>query len=162
MRKFKLLITLGFCSVLAACAAPETTLTTPNGDNSSIQLAEAAGSVSKSLESLEANQQAAHPPLAVSAQPAAATYGMQMPISIDWDGPIGPLVSKISKIAGYQPKVLGVVPPIPVIVSIHAQNTPLADILRNAGLQAGKRASIVVYPSTKVVELSYAPSTSNL
>lgn len=162
MYKTKLLITLGFCSVLAACAAPQTTLTAPNSDSTSIALAETAGSVSQSLEGLEANQQAANPPLSVSKLPAAATYGMQMPISIDWDGPIGPLVSKISNVAGYKTKALGVVPPVPVIVSIHAKNTPLADILRNAGLQAGKRASIVVYPSTKVVELSYAPSTNDL
>ena len=162
MYKTKLLISIGLCSLLAACAAPQTTLTPSNTDSTSIELAETAGAVSKSLQGLEANQQAANPPANVSAQPAAATYGMQMPISIDWDGPIGPLVSKIANIAGYQPKALGIVPPIPVIVSIHAKNTPLADILRNAGLQAGNRASIVVYPSTKVVELSYAPSKSSL
>lgn len=147
--------------MLMACAAPETTLKTPNSDSTSIALAEAAGSVSQSLQGLEANQQAANPAQAVPIRPAAATYGMQMPISINWDGPIGPLASKISSIANYKLNVLGIVPPVPVIISIHAKNTPLANILRNAGLQAGKRASIVVYPSTKVVELSYAPSSDN-
>ena len=162
MKRPALLIISLFCGLLTACAAPQTSLQAPNSDSTAIALAQAAGAASKSLEGLEANQQAANPPKIAHPIPAAATYGMQMPISIDWDGPIGPLVSKIAETANYKLRVLGVVPPVPVLISIHAKNTELANILRSAGLQAGKRASIVVYPSSKTVELSYASSNETL
>jgi defect-in-organelle-trafficking protein DotD len=140
--------------LLSACmTSPPTNQVYDSGP--AIELAEAAGSINQSMNSLQENNQAANPPQEISALPPAATYGMQMPISIDWNGPIGPLVTKITQIANYHLTIIGNEPAVPVIVSIHARNTSLAEVLRNAGYQAGNRANIVVYPSTKVVDLRY-------
>lgn len=157
MRNLKVAIIIFICGLLGACALPQQPQPSEAtyDSSSAIALAEAAGSVSQSLSGLEQNQQAANPPQAISAAPPAATYGMQMPISIDWNGPIGPLVAKIANVASYHLKIVGTEPAIPVIVSVHAKNTQLADILRDAGFQAGNHASLVIYPSTKTVVLSY-------
>lgn len=151
----KLLTVLTLCGSLGACASFEQAPASNNTGSTAIALAETAGAVSQSLQSLDANQQAANPPQAISAQPAAATYGLQMPVSIDWNGPIGPFVTKITELSGYSIKTLGTPPPIPVLIAIHSKTTPVADVLRDAGFQAGNHASIVVYPTTRVVELRY-------
>ena len=55
----------------------------------------------------------------------------------------------------YKLKVLGATPSIPVVVSITASNSVVADILKDAGLQAGKKANLVVYPGSRIIELRY-------
>ena len=77
-------------------------------------------------------------------------------VSIDWSGAVGPLVTKIAALSHYRVNSLGVPPAIPIIVSVTAKDTPLADILRDANFQCGIRASITVYPATKIIELRYA------
>ena len=75
--------------------------------------------------------------------------------SLDWSGPIEPLVRKIAASSDYKVRILGNQPSIPVIVQIHQTNVPLADILRNASFQTQNRADITVYPANKVIELRY-------
>jgi len=154
----KLGIMISGSILLAACAHTNM----PNDENaahsSNVALAEAASSVSESLTQLGATEQAARPPINVTEAPNPASYGMEMPTSIDWDGPIGPLVQQIANATNYKLKVLGKSPAIPIIVSISAKNTPIGDVLRNAGYQSAKKAAIVVFPSTHTIELRYANS----
>ncbi|MCL5261667.1 MAG: DotD/TraH family lipoprotein, partial [Gammaproteobacteria bacterium] len=75
--------------------------------------------------------------------------------SIDWSGPVGPLVKKIATASNYKLRVLGTPPAIPILVSISAKDTPLADILRDATFQCGNKANIVVYPASRTIELRY-------
>ncbi len=82
--------------------------------------------------------------------------GMGELASIDWSGPIEPLLEKIGLMTRYRVKVLGPIPPIPVIVSISCRERLIADILKDTGLQAGKRANLVVYPTSRIIELRYA------
>jgi defect-in-organelle-trafficking protein DotD len=82
--------------------------------------------------------------------------GMGELASIDWSGPIEPLLEKIGLMTRYRVKVLGPIPPIPVIVSISCRERLVADILKDAGLQAGKRANLVVYPTSRIIELRYS------
>lgn len=119
-------------------------------------LAEAAGSVGQSLTRLGGIEQAAMPPQTVTEPPLPSSYGMAIPASIDWNGPIEPLVKQIAEATHYQLRVLGKAPAIPVIVSITAENASMGDILRDIGYQAGRHADVVVFPSTKTVELRYA------
>lgn len=126
--------------------------------SSNVALAEAAESVSESLTQLGATEQAANPPVNVAEAPTPASYGMEMPTSIDWDGPVGPLVQQIANATNYKLKVLGKPPSIPIIVSVSAKNTPIGNVLRDVGYQSGKKAAIVVFPSTHTIELRYANS----
>jgi defect-in-organelle-trafficking protein DotD len=73
----------------------------------------------------------------------------------DWSGPIEPLLQKIASLTNYQLKILGQTPNTPVLVSLEGNERIIADILKDAGLQAGKQATIVVYPGVRIIELRY-------
>lgn len=118
------------------------------------QLAEAATSVGKSLQQLSAMQQAVTPQTSLP-EIDARTTGMTQMASLDWNGPVLPLVQQIAKATGYTVRVLGDEPPIPVIVSISINNQVMADILRNVSYQVQNKATIKVYPAQKIIELRY-------
>ena len=120
-----------------------------------VELATAANSVSKSLQELVEINRAAHPHAKLSQPLDPMAIGMGQLGSIDWNGPVAPLVKKIAEATGYKLKTLGTAPAIPILVSVNAKDTPLADILRDAEFQCGNRANIVVYPATKIIELRY-------
>ena len=119
------------------------------------QLLQSAMAVEDSLRTLAAAQeteaqQAINTDILVTPQ-----GGMGGKATLDWSGPIEPLLQRIAQMSTYRFKVLGPIPPIPVIVTIAAQDRVIADILKDAGLQASKRANIVVYPKHRVIELRY-------
>jgi defect-in-organelle-trafficking protein DotD len=126
----------------------------PGGDPAAIQLAIAARSVTSSLTTLEGIGKAENPHYEKNL-PDPRGYGMNQLASIDWTGPIGPLVEKLAVASGYRIRVLGSPPPIPIIVAIHAENLPLAVILRNADYQAGEKADVAVYAKQGTIELRY-------
>jgi len=158
MKKKMMIIVVSCCFILTACTkAPPT----PPPDQESthqayVALAEAADSVSESLNQLGATEQAAYPAQTVSEPPNPSSYGMEIPTSIEWNGPVEPLVKQIAEATSYQLKVLGQAPSIPIIVTVSEKNTPVGDILRDIGYQCRKRASVVIYPSRRIIELRYA------
>lgn len=119
-------------------------------------LAEASYSVSRSIVDLAETEQAARPFACIDPPPNPASYGMAGLTTIDWSGPIEPLLKQIAMASNYRLRVLGNQPAIPVLVTINAKNTMLGDILRDAGYQASKRANVVVFPSSRTIELRYA------
>ena len=124
--------------------------------NAETKLADAAVSVSESLQQLAEIERATHPQAQLPSPPAPGAIGMAQISSIEWNGPVGPLVEKIAAASHYKIRILGTSPAIPVLISISAKDTPLADILRDVGFQCGEKANIVVYPEKKVIELRYA------
>lgn len=140
---------------LCACAAPELP---PGYDvtKSQASLAEASFAVSRSIVDLAEVAQAAHPLPSLAPPPSPITYGMAGLTSIDWSGPVEPLLRQIARAANYRVRVLGTRPAIPVIVTIYQKNAMLGDILRDVGYQCGRRAAVVIYPQTRVIELRYA------
>ncbi len=127
--------------------------------NAQAQLAEAAVSVDKSLQELSAIKIATHPQIHLAPPVSPAQLGMEEISSIDWTGPIEPLLKKIAVASQYRLKVLGTPPAIPIIVTVNATDQPLADILRDVTFQAQNKAGIVVYPgktpASRVIELRY-------
>jgi defect-in-organelle-trafficking protein DotD len=119
-------------------------------------LAEASYSVSRSVVDLAETEQAAHPMPDIPPAPSPATYGMGGATSIDWSGPVEPILQQIARASNYRVRVLGTPPAIPVIVTVYAKNQMLGDILRDVGFQCGRRAAVVVYPESRVIELRYA------
>lgn len=158
MRIYLSLLILGIS--LTACSLSTQNANTlpksPHVDPAEEKLAEAADSVSQSLQSLAENQQATNPTPKHYSAPDPSDYGMSNLTSMNWSGPIEPLVTQIAKASSYQLRVSGVSPAIPILVSINAKNVPLGQILRDAGYQCGNRADIVVFPRSKVIELLYA------
>ena len=132
---------------------------TPSVDtNAQAQLADAANSVGGSLQQMSAIDKATHPRARMPAPANPEAIGMAQQTSLDWNGPIQPLLEKIASASNYRLSVLGNAPPIPIIVSINETNVPLAEILRNATYQVEKQANVVVYPQTRTIELRYYSS----
>lgn len=152
-KQTQLLLLLIASGALAGCARPPAN--TPP-DNASTSLAEASYSVSRSIVSLSETAQAAHPMPDLEPPPNPASYGMGGLTSVDWSGPVEPLIEQIARTANYRVNVLGVPPAIPVLVTIYDKNRMLADVLRDVGYQCGRRATVVVYPESRVIELRYA------
>lgn len=160
MKKITVALILSF--LLTGCASTSQNLPNsitpsinPKSDDATIKLAEAARSVSQSLNELKTIEKASNPP--VKSLPYPTASGLEKIIaSVDWSGPIEPLLTRIAKLSHYQFSVLGRRPAIPVLVTIASQNAPLSDIVRNADLQAGTKANIAVYPAIHTIELHYA------
>ena len=169
MKINKLVILAPLALALAGCASdskkivdlnlqyvPSSAVTAGNNDPAAqAQLAQAASSVSGSLQKLDAVQLAAHPNAKMAKPLNARAIGMSQVTSVDWNGPVEPILNKIAAASGYQVRVLGQKPAIPTLVSVNANNETLASILRNVTYQIHTKADVVVYPKTKVIELRY-------
>jgi defect in organelle trafficking protein DotD len=140
---------------LSACSSSRPNPST-GSENADISLAEASYTVSRSISGLSETAQAAHPLPTLVAPPNPASYGMAGLTSVDWSGPVEPLVREIAKSTDYRLRVLGRSPGIPIIVTIYTKNTMIADILRDVGYQCGRRATVVVFPESRTIELRYA------
>lgn len=126
-----------------------------SADPTNASLAEAAASVSDSIVDLAKTEQAANP-VASNPSPDPSSYGMGTITSVDWSGPVEPLINQLAKVVNYKVKVVGHAPVIPVIVTVSAKNEAAGSILQSAAYQCGKRADVVVYPNTQTIELRYA------
>lgn len=120
------------------------------------ELITAAKTIESSLGMLARAQEENNIPLLNTAPLVTPEGGMSGTADIDWTGPIEPLIRKLADMTDYKVKVLGNTPTIPIIVSISQDKAVIADILKNAGMQAGKRANIVVFPANRVIEVRYA------
>lgn len=143
------------CLLLTACAAPKVA---PGYDidKPESSLAEASYAVSRSVSDLAETAQAAHPLPNIAPPPNPASYGMGGITTLDWSGPVEPLLKQIAIAANYRLRILGTPPAIPVLVTVYQRNMMLGDILRDVGYQCGRRAAVVVYPESNVIELRYA------
>lgn len=124
-------------------------------DEAEVKIAEAADSVNESLKELSEIERAMHPGAHLPTPPNPARIGMAGTASVDWIGPVEPLVSKIAAASHYRLRVLGSKPVIPALVQVTKQDAPLMDILRDVTFQVQKKVDIVVYPSNRVIELRY-------
>lgn len=154
---FLLLLTLMGCSTAPPPDATSTPLIVNDLGvrNAEMKLADAADSISQSLRQLAEIERATNPPARLASPADPKMIGMAQLVSIEWTGPVGPLVEKIAKVSHYRLRKLGTPPAIPVLVSISAKDTPLADILRDANFQCGSKANIVIYPASRTIELRY-------
>jgi defect-in-organelle-trafficking protein DotD len=119
------------------------------------QIAEASIAVGKSLQQLAAIQMTVHPPKHLRRPFNPNTIGMSKTASISWVGPVEPVLKKIAQATHYHLRVVGHKPSLPVIVSLNAQNRPIADILRNIMYQVILKADIAVYAKSRTIELRY-------
>lgn len=125
-------------------------------DDATIKLAEAAVSVSDSMIEMAKVEKVIIPHHGDNTLTIPNAYNLQARASVDWSGPIEELTERIAKASHFKLRVLGNDPSIPVLISISAKDKSLAEILRDIDYQAGKKASIHVYPNSQVIELRYA------
>ena len=127
-------------------------------DSVSAMLADAATRASNALETLAAVEHGRGP--AIAAAPIGdAPIELRRAITVNWVGPAEQITKTLAERASYNFVVVGVVPAVPVIVSIDVENKPVIEVLRDVGLQLGVRADIRVDADQQLVEIHYAPNT---
>lgn len=125
-------------------------------DRVNLMLAEAADKASVALETLAAIEQYNSPKLAMAA-PSNVPSELRRAVTIDWLGPVEQISKTLADQSGYRFVVLGDVPPVPVVVDIDVENRPIIEVMRNIGLQLGRRADLKLDSGRRVVEINYAP-----
>ena len=152
-------VTLLSLSVFAGCGGDKSTTITPSikvePPQVEQQLIMAAGSIDASLRELAHTKKTHTLPGLNTAPLITPEGGMGGLIDINWIGPVVPLVKKLADTSGYKIKVLGKEPAIPAVVSISQKNIMVADVLKDAMLQLGRKATIMVYPTNRIIELRY-------
>ena len=156
-RKISILSMIPLLCMLAGCAqykVDQQLVAEP--DPVALRLAAAVDRASTALQTLASVEQARNPGVSIQAAPSAPKE-LRQAVSVDWVGPVEALAQSLTDRAGYQLQVNGDRPPVPVVVSVQAREKSVIEVLRDLGLQVGRRAEIVVDPDRRIVELNYAP-----
>lgn len=158
-QKFSILLTACAVSVATACTPHTATVDrqmVAEPDPIGLRLASAVDRASAALQTLASVEQARNPAASVQAAPNAPQE-LRRVVSLDWNGPIEPVVRKLADRAGYKFQILGDTPPVPIVVTVRSVEKSVIDVLRDIGLQAGSRADIIVDAERRMVEINYAP-----
>jgi len=154
-RKTAVWSALSILFILTACAPPKVDQQlVASPDPVALRLANAVDQASVALKTLASIEQTRNPNTQIESV-AGAPQELQRVITMDWVGPIEPIAKRVSEKAGYKLQVNGNAPAIPIIISISSREKQVIEMLRDIGLQAGRRADIVVDIDAKVVELNY-------
>jgi len=155
-RKTTVLSVLSILFMLTACMqtkVDQQLIASP--DPVALRLANAADQASVALKTLASIEQSRNPNVQIDSV-AGAPQELQRIMVIDWVGPIEPITRKVADKAGYKFQVNGNSPTTPIIISVSSREKKVIEMLRDIGLQAGRRADIVVDIESKTVELNYA------
>lgn len=125
-------------------------------DDATIKLAQAASSVSDSMLEIARIEKEIFPRTKANTLRIPNVFELQTRATVDWAGPIHELTNRLTQAAHYRLRVLGHPPAIPILISLNAKDESLGELLRDIDYQAGKKASIYVYPKSRVIELRYA------
>ena len=129
-------------------------------DPAETRLAEAAVRAEAALTAL-ARIESARTPAAVAGAPRSSPVPADVPaalrrtVTLDWIGPVETLAETLAQHAGYRFMAAGSMPVRPVMVTVRAAGTPLIEVLRDAGLQAGAAATLVVDAGNRTVRLDW-------
>ena len=124
-------------------------------DLAETRLAEAASRAEAALTAL-ARIRAAEASPAPARVPANVSPELRRPVTLDWIGPVETLAETLARQAGYRFAVAGPPPVRPAMVAVRAEDVPLIEVLRNAGLQAGSAATLVVDAGNRTVRLDWS------
>ncbi len=83
------------------------------------------------------------------------TSPLAMRVDIAWIGELQPAVEALAKVAGFSARAVGLRKGPPILISIDGVDVPLLEMLRQAGMQAGTRADVVVRESEATIEVIY-------
>ena len=151
--------------VLSGCAAfaPQTPIAAvpPATDPAVALLIEAASRAERALSALVLALPT--PPPATALPPLdSVPAALQRTVTLDWIGPLDTLAEDLARRADYRFLAAGPAPARPLVVAIESEATPLIAVMRDAGLQAGTAATLVVDADLRMVRLDWAapPSAS--
>ncbi len=127
-------------------------------DSVTAMLAVAADRASTALETLAAVEYA-RTPTPKTAPVTGAPKELSRAVTVDWVGPVENIVQKLANRASYNFIKTGNPPPVPIVVSVNAENDRVIEVLRDIGFQMGQRATIRVEADKRLVEIQYAPNS---
>lgn len=119
------------------------------------ELVDAAHQVSKSLDDLARIEYSNSKVKRIKDQTNADKLGMSDLGTIDWSGPVEPILKQLAMASHYKLRVLGNRPAIPVLINVNKSNASVAEIVRDITYQVHKQATIQIYPKSHTIELRY-------
>ncbi len=117
-------------------------------------LAAAAERAAEALERL-ADAEAATGPVPGPEPSGHVPSALLQPVDFSWTGPLEAAARSLAGKANYELSVAGK-PASPVLVTLKGSQVPLITLFREAGLQAGARATLRVSPERRLIEVIYA------
>lgn len=87
--------------------------------------------------------------------PRIVPAGLLERVDLSFVGPVETLVEELAGKAGFRFERSGAAPARPVMVEVRARSRPLIMVLRDAGLQAGAAAALVVDAERGLVVLDW-------
>lgn len=141
--------------VLAACSYKVEPQLVAEPDLVTLRLADAADRATQSLEKLAAIE-AERTPVDIEPITDRAPAQLRRSVTVEWAGPVEPLLLQLSDRAGYDFVITGSNPAVPLVVEVKSFRKPVIEVLRDVGLQLGQRASLNVDANSQTVEVVYA------
>jgi len=142
---------------LAACAMyPSTTPVATEPDLVGTRIAQASEKAAQALDTISGIEQQ-RTPLPMPEDYSNAPPSMMQLITVKWTGPVEQITQTLATRAGLRFQTKGTPPAVPLTVSINAYKQPMIELLRDLGLQVGRRADITVDGQNGVIEIRYAP-----
>lgn len=121
------------------------------------QLADAASRAEIALARL-ARIQAARDSIVREPAPENVPRELLREVTVDWTGPLRELARRLAELSGYEFRETGSPAVQPVMVDVHSVKRPLIAVLREVGLQGGRRVRLVVDARRRVVEVVHRAS----
>lgn len=118
-------------------------------------LIETAMSSSKALQTLAEVERSSKPVVAKKVAPNPVKIGMDQLVTIDWVGPVEPILKSLAEKSHYRLNTLGQAPVVPILVNVNRQNAYLADVIQDLTYQIQQHAELTLNPSEKLIELRY-------
>ena len=118
-------------------------------------ISQTAMSSSDAIQTLAEVERASKPALRRKPAPNPVKVGMDQMVSVDWVGPVEPVLNSLAKKSHYRVNTLGQIPVVPVLVNVNRQNAYLADIVQDITFQIQNHAELTLNPAEKLIELRY-------
>ena len=154
------------CLALGGCAgelggiAAKAERPLPGADPAELRLVETALRAEAALTQL-ARIQSVKNPLEKADIPRLVPAELLKPVTLDWIGPLDGLAKVLAARAGFSFSTSGTPPPRPVIIDVASRKTPLIEVLRDAGLQAGRAGALVVDAQSRKIRVDWAAPAEN-
>ncbi len=154
LRKIAFYSLISLTTVACAPYVPDPQLVA-EPDPIALRLAQAADRAANSLNVLAAVEQN-RTPVDLPPLTASAPAELRRSITVDWVGPIEPIIKTLADRVSYSFMTSGQKPQVPIVTNINVRSEPVIEVLRDIGLQMSDRGTLKVDANRKVIEINYA------
>lgn len=154
---------IAMAALLTGCASGGGMPPVQTGGMASVdrQIAEAvdrSSRANRAIAEVEAAASAPTAPAPAQTVPEGVTLPQELNqlYSVEWRGPLEPLLESIADDIGYRFIRTGTPPGSPVTVSVYRTDEPVWRIVRDAGTLVTSQAAVVLNPRDRSIEVRYA------